>query len=540
MRTFFRLFLECLRRIMLPVIITAGVITALSVTLDGSVAAATYMCVVIPYVTVPIIAVMEYSYLFRRKASDFYHSLPIRREGLFLAGYLAAIVGIVFCFAVPLSTMLSIYMVSKTDTIGIVQIVKIISGLFGGSVYILGIVVFASSMTGMYVPACINSGLLLFVPATAIHVFQSAFFKRAPIMAGSEIIDSVFEALPGVNGSLTKAGTYLLIGIIYAVLAFMIFKRRKSETAGQSAPNRIMKYVFSAFMCFTICLIPFSDFLKGESFTAGKAMFYGIAVICAIAWELIFSRQIANVRHAFVSVGVTALALVISAVTFFQAVSYCNNLEIDVAAAKVGFTNGYQVWNGTTGLFQLRVHEPAGNFTAQMCYDYVSDDLEVVEIVEKSYKNSCENGGTMQTEVLLIGENGKKYKRNINISDEDMRRISQIFNKDPEYIELNARMPEVKDVRCVSVIKDYTYKDVPEEIYATYLEEMMGIEARNRIRYKESINPFLAPFVTRYSSTVKITVNGYYKGMSFTETYSVSETVHTKTYELIMKEQGAK
>lgn len=114
----------------------------------------------------------------------------------------------------------------------------------------------------------------------------------------TNLIFGIFTGDPKLSFTFAQGGVYTLcVGVLYTGAACWLFHRRKSESAGKSAPNRALQTVYRLLIAMLICLIPcvmIIDSLLGESSMAADQQF--LCVVCYLG--AVFSISCTTVHHA--------------------------------------------------------------------------------------------------------------------------------------------------------------------------------------------------------------------------------------------------
>lgn len=211
-----------------------------------------------------ILAMSGYSYLNSRKKVDFIHSMPIKREALFLSRY----VGGVLLYMVPLLLNVGIGLliaaVSKCFTVYILK--DALWLLIYHLVYFLlfyGTAILAIVLIGNFVVSLLGMGILFSYQSVMWYmgmVFKSCFFRtymsEYDFMKASDPIGLLFRQIGtfhynyyeidyagrtvriGKEYYYSTGGKMCLLALLGAVvaggIALFLFRKRKSEAAGKS------------------------------------------------------------------------------------------------------------------------------------------------------------------------------------------------------------------------------------------------------------------------------------------------------------------
>lgn len=300
------------------------------------------------YILIPVMVLYMFGFMNRRNSSDFYHSIPVKRECIAVS-FLAAIVTwlcIIVLVSTALCCILTLFM--PYVTINMYSVLTTTLATLAGSVCMLAAGFLAMSITGTYFSNIAVSIMLLIFPRgliTFFTVIMSSLVQVLPLSLGG-ILDYNLNIIVGnaislfIGGEALYPMTHLapslytlVLAIVYFVIGMYAFKRRKSETATMPASSRRLQNVYRLIPPMCICLLPIAAICqlilrKYAMFGGTNAMnlfyivlFYFIAVIVYFLYELISTRKIANVIKSLKSLWMLAafnvLFIVIIAAGYF-------------------------------------------------------------------------------------------------------------------------------------------------------------------------------------------------------------------------------
>ncbi len=311
-------------------------------------------------------------YLHSRKKVDFYHSIPVRREVLFLASYLNGI----FIYFIPyvISLCLSLIVLKANDYINQEIVLAALAGiginlLFFCLIYTVTII--AVMLTGNLIISICGTGVfLVYVPAVrelkdALCLsFFSSYFTRRETLGISSFLSPIENYVNIAFGSL-KGSRYIYgivitcaITLVLFGLAILLYRKRPSETAGKSMTFAAAKPIIKFFL-----VVPLSlgggIFLKNIVSLGYNGWFvFGTVFAFIISYGLIQVLYEFDIKSAFqhkLQMLVCAvLVVVIAAVLQLDVFGYDRYLpkkeeiqNISVAIAGIdGGMNYYDVSNG--------------------------------------------------------------------------------------------------------------------------------------------------------------------------------------------------
>lgn len=292
--------------------------------------------ILIGLLLVPAITCELYKFQNHRNTSDFYHALPHTRLCLFLS-YQAAIltqmtVSILTCvlFSVILCAMASGHLILVVSPLLLYALFTSAIGIFFSAA-----VAIAMAITGTQFTNGILTLIITFLPRTLLLLFYLILLNVLPnVIAGHfmpfadpslNAFTGLIFCLPGVTSvntlellvHLPSIFYTFALGILYTVLAAWFFHRRKSESAGFSAPNKILQSVYRIIVGTAITLIPtallYNAIQNGELGDLFPYVFFWIfGIIAYFLYELITTKKWKNLIKC-----APGLAIVLAANLFF-------------------------------------------------------------------------------------------------------------------------------------------------------------------------------------------------------------------------------
>lgn len=264
----------------------------------------------------------SFGFLTRRSASDFYHSLPIRRSTLYVSRVLAILTWLAGTVVLSLlSSYLTYGLFGRV--LNWAQLPYLIGYFFSCCLLVTACALIGICSTGTYFSAFIVAGLVMFLPRFISFLIAEMVESSAPIVSVAELgflfnynlnlpvalIAELFSF--GFYGAIDLdvmmvTGKYIgytaLLGLIYLAAAGVIFCRRASETASKSAPSRVMQHLFRCAISLPLFLVSgmmlvFS--LRGEWHSPGLlVLLICAAVLVYFIYELVTTRRVRNLLSA--------------------------------------------------------------------------------------------------------------------------------------------------------------------------------------------------------------------------------------------------
>lgn len=426
------------------------------------------------YLAPIVLCMVLFSFLNRRNGSDTYHSFPVGRVCLFSSLTLAVLTWVVVILFVPLLITVLFYLASGVAVNG-VTIPLIALTYFTGALLITAEFLLAMSVTGTVLTNLAVFGLILFLPRFITTLFSYMvmsnlrmitindlgifgnininipvkFFLSVPLGKLSFGIgqgEALYTSVPAIVYT-------LVLALIYMVLGCLLFLHRKSETAGRSAPNRIMQHVFRCAITLPVSLIiPLAMF--DHNYTADRIGNIGFLVIIAVAtlfiyffYELITTKKLKNLLTAAPIFLVVVLADVIFGTAYCSARN--NALNFKPSAADIDSVTlltdtsriGLQNINPYNQLMikQTRLTDPA---LRQKVSDILKENIE-------SYKEGVGISANYSFQLHL--KSGRMVERNIAPSNQESSSFNELLIQNPNFHNVLYSLPPLKNISEVSV-----------------------------------------------------------------------------------------
>lgn len=265
----------------------------------------------------PLMVFILFHFVNQRKASDFYHALPIGRGALFISLFASVFAWVllitVFTTAVSLIVCCSFPMLFQVTYN---SILPMLVGVLTSSLLLAGCAAIAMGITGTVFTNILVTGLIFFVPRFLLIYISEFLCNIVAIMPTRfnnpflelsynipyALVVSVFKSdnptallLDNWMGCLYTA----LVGCLLFILANLMFRVRKSEAAGQSASTPFLQAVYRLLITFLVTLIPAALIIQGVLGGHGMdeddffivLVLYIIAAIAFCVYELLTTKK---------------------------------------------------------------------------------------------------------------------------------------------------------------------------------------------------------------------------------------------------------
>ncbi|HIW74067.1 MAG TPA: ABC transporter permease [Firmicutes bacterium] len=260
----------------------------------------------------------------RREGGDFYHSLPNTRTSLFTSFFTAVLAWVgIGILAAGVTSMVGLFVFCPYGTlVEFPSAAEVASCLFfalAAGLFVAAVTALAMGFTGTMLSNVLVAALFALGPRLLVMVYFRLLESAVPIlppMGDDSLFDLHYNPLfflfsydwYTMDGGVVTAALYsLVVGALYTLLAWLVFRRRRSETAGQAAPNRILQAVFRLMIAMLICLFPCAGIIEGSWGFFECLVLYLIAAAAYFLYELITTRRVRNLLRAAPALGILAV-----------------------------------------------------------------------------------------------------------------------------------------------------------------------------------------------------------------------------------------
>lgn len=269
-----------------------------------------------------VVGISGFRYVQKKKSVDFFHSIPVKREKLFLV----TVVNSLLMVAVPY--LASAFIAAVLVLINTGEFSVFLTVIYSFAYYIplfafaYMTVVLGTLLTGNVVLAVLGSGILTFyipVGVSVIMWYMTEFFKTAYIDE-----EYIMQALGNSSSFLLiypisdiSDYTRMFIGLagalVFGVISLYVYKFRASESAGKSMSFKVTKAPIKMLVVILLSVLVAMMFYMSMDESIGWAIF-GIIISSLIshcAFEAIynsdFKKLFDNLGHLLICVVISVL-----------------------------------------------------------------------------------------------------------------------------------------------------------------------------------------------------------------------------------------
>lgn len=493
---------------------------------------------------VPVMCLSLFSFLTKRSSCDFYHAIPLRREGLYLSFYASVMTWVVFMLT--LSSLLAVITVAIIPNISIIvsSIFIFYLEILAASVLVSGGFMIAISLTGTTFTNLMVAGMILFFPRIFIAVTAMMISDVLPyinLTSNGLLLNYHNNLLISTFAYLFDSSSYdsvwvpivysFILGIIYVIAGCFLFIKRKSETAGNAAINRGLQLVFRLAIAFIICLIPcyfIYSAIMGTEYLNFEGVFwlfvvYVIALIAYFLYELITTKKLKNLAKALPGVGILALlnivfiaGLCIGTIALRNTLPNADDIKYFNICSEDYYYNNNNYFTELSEEIQITDKEAIAT---------VADLLEATADMCADNPNSMYYGSYTTMDVKIkSGLSTRSYT--IALTENEYNTLLDYLEQNSDYRELYTNLPSLdSNYTSVTMYKEFS-QDAYNKIYESARREISEMSFEDAYNY---INNYYGSSVGLLECT---TISGVDK---YSFTLNISKEL-PKTYALYITE----
>jgi len=441
-----------------------------------------------------VLAFDGFSFLTKRADSDFYHSLPVSRRGLFWAVTLAALTWVAATVLTGVIFTTLIFTVSKTAFVPLYPLVAVPFYIIA-TMLVFAAAAIACSLTGTLITDIALTLIVLFLPRFIQFVIARGIVAQAGIVSW---IDLPWYLTPVTNiatgqivlfsREILRNQIYNWGNLVYSLLlaaaelfaACLLFRRRHSEIAEHGAKNVKMQTLFACLLVLPILMLLVSGVVNitGQSLL----LIIAIALGCYLVYQIVVLRKTKRVLRSlpwFLIPGLMTICLYFGVQLAGDAMR--NDVPLQQDVAYVEFP-GSDRTEDTVSYASYLVSQI--DFDEEDVIEYVLSTLRdnVESYNQYGYFNydyyeydSNENYYTSSEPVNIVLKNGRTIGRVVTFVNGAY--LDSVRGENSEYVEAISSMPPEDSIRyCQNMdVYDENYSD-GDQIRKAFYDEVASTD----------------------------------------------------------------
>ncbi len=461
---------------------------------------ATYLLIVIALIT-PVLALYAWFFLTKRSTSDFYHSLSYKRQNLFLSRF-AAITAwqIVIILATYVTSFVCYHIFSKYFIVDYSTTFHIYVSEFLCALLCSAAIALACSVTGNIFSNICLAGIIIFLPRFILILVNATInnvYAAASATHFMPLLDNSYNMLTGqflyayssytmsdmLLSGVSNAYT-LILAVIYAVIACVLFTLRKSETAGKPALSWKLQFAIRCVIGFTISILGTFTYVQisRDDYTYGNPPYmytiiaFIIAAIVVIIYELISSKKLHRVLKTIPSI-ITAYILAI--ICGFLLNAGINNMtdyranadNIDYIRLSVQnryYTSDYPDYFENV-IKNIKINDKNA---IKLITDIYNDNANHLDSINEQNYYARSSKSYVTYEVYFKDGVFGRYRK-VFLKESDINRLASSLTKIDDFCTEYKNLPSYEDANIS--FSDYIPEDRTRDIYNTMLNEIKNM-----------------------------------------------------------------
>lgn len=453
--------------------------------------------------------IILFGFLNNRRGSDFFHSLPQTRSCLFIS-YTVSILIWLAVMIIP-SVLLSAFTYKIFGaSFSASYIPYSIFTLLAGAFLVTACMLLAMSITGTVFTNIILFGLILFLPRLFTVIYTVFLTTNVPIITSNEIcgllsvncnipvkfIVNLFQGTLHLDGTSVADGNQLftsvsaiiytlVIAAIYFAAACLIFRKRKSEIAGSSAPNRIMQHVYRCAITLPVTLmIPFvilsQTLIYHTSWQINLQYVITLIIISLIIYylfELLTTKKLKNLLYA---TPVLAVIIVIDAAFGFSLNTARTNI-LNFSPTTADIESISFMPNVSRYSYESAKYNDLITKTIEFKDEQIKSNVaQILNTNIKQLKNNQDLYTGAGTTVAIRLKNGETAQRNLYLTANQNSNFENLKLSNTDYIKLSTSLPTQSSISQIYL--SYSYKNINyKKIWESYKSEYNNLSNSDKI-----------------------------------------------------------
>ncbi|MBR4868125.1 MAG: hypothetical protein IKU10_03125, partial [Clostridia bacterium] len=501
--------------------------------------------------------------------SDFYHSLPYKRETVYGSYFSAVIFWNVITTLAVTAIVFAVVAISPFTQLHWFSVLPYLFNILTAQFTVSAAVLLAMSVTGTAFTNLLVSLMILFVPRILLTV-MTAMVEAVCVVAkiGEQfvLLDPAINTAAGLPISLVSeifmgnseyincfenplCGLYTLgLGMLYLLVAMVMLKRRKSETATCASPARWLQAIFRISLG-TVVLLPAvvilflaciqNDLLNLLSWI-GIFTFVFLSALFYFLYELISTRKPKNLLRAipgfFIVLGL-GIAILLGCFGLGRSIlRYSPEAkDIDYITISIDDSNYFMAQASQIHLDNPRAKEIAADGLENTIKKVKNNTISASHI----YYDTDRAVENIETITLRIGFNtalGTHYRK-VELAKTQYDELLGIFESNKNFKQAFYEFP---DANCLTEVS-FNYGSVEltsqekEAIYASYIEEAKALPFDDWYYYATDEEAF---YYDLYDAFGSITLEPVLDGKEHCVRLIITEGDFPKTSAMLAQTEG--
>ena len=489
-----------------------------------------------------VFTIILFSFLNKRKGSDFYHSLPCTRNCLFLSFSVAILTWIAGIILTTVLLTWALFSVAPGVIVSWIFVPYSFFTFFSGALLVMAIMLLAKSLTGTTFNSLVVAGIICYFPRLLTHMFDEMLTEMAPVLQSGTL--GIFSNLAYNIPVYYSIGDFFMLyeeyglsfigGIIYTMVlagiyfgfALWIFQKRKSETAQSATLSNWLQHIFRCLITLPVTFIYLGLWSSYSDDFFSFFVIFHLALIVYLGYELITTKKVKNLLKALP---------VFPAVIAFD-VLFVVSLLLTQNVLLADTPNAAQIQSVNVSLNGDAISSFYDNhYNDLLIREYYIEDETLEEMVSQGLSEAVKavKDGTYDDKAYISGqyyevpvsirkENGVVIKRNVIFTKEQLQQVEDRYEQEESYQRLQVQLPTLAELNYVYI--DGSIIGNKAEFWGIFTQEY---EALSQEEQRAVIENAMSMDMSRY---LYISVYGYKDTTSYYADYAISADNLPNTY----------
>ncbi len=485
----------------------------------------------------PLVTYLAFSYLHDRGKSDFYHALPQTRVCVYLSVMAAVLTWTLGTVALSVAVNSLLWWIAPYHVFTAQTALVGNLALYSAWVFFLtGLMSVAVCLTGALVPTVLAFGWMTFFPPLALTFAQMILDDIAPILRNTSAFTTLlsperfilfeYGGLAAGDADVGAILFYGALGLLAIAAGGLLYRFRRSETAGKSAPSNRMQHVFRTLFVMAPAVLTVALIHLEESASLTLFLLIG-CVLTYLVYELMTTRKLSRMLRSIPLMILPVLLSVCYSAGIYGIKEYVYHVtpeRDEIASITFPVSGGYGGW-GDTALLGKPITDPA-------LIGRAADDL--ARVIGGA---NVPNG--IRTVVRFQLKSGYTFERYFTISQD----IWDTFRTSEENIETYLRLPTWEEIDLIRIpplgSSPYgnTKTDLERQVWECFAKEYAALSVSDRMRVM--LHEWMPYVATNRQFSYYIDAQVYVDGMGEyrTASYVLTPELTPKTVALIEQAQ---
>lgn len=485
-----------------------------------------YNYLLYPCFFAPLLILFTFSFLNNRNSSDFYHSVPHKRQTIFFSFFAASVTWLLVSVILTTFTSSLLYIIfSNYLLVNITNLILFAINVFFSSLMVMAITAFAISITGTLLTNVTVSLMIIFIPRIMIISIVNNISSNLGNISGSLIplldmkYNSIFLLLNSYLGIFSSDNSINLIRLsptlIYSILSSLffivagcyVFTKRKSEVAENSALNEkiqgIIRLTLGTLICLPSIFALFRIIINKHYFYDMDSttifyivLFYIFSIIVLFIYELISTRKIQKAIGSFKSIpilgGINILLIIFMVLIFNFYLNYVpksenvNSVNIGLEYFETDYFSSKIAEIDFTDKEIIELLTNANAYNVQQYKNYLNGDDYILygkSIYKELTDYDIHAGSYSISDILYPNEETNRITVNFNsgiintertiiLDYEDYEKLISLISTNNKYIDIYTNVPDIDTNTSVHTSASELSDTETKELYNIFKNEL--------------------------------------------------------------------